>query len=538
MSIPQSNVSLSNACVQLGVKTVAPFSFSNLYDTTNVSSFFAGATLPARGNPITMGIFRGVTKNNSAAAVVAAKALVNYDIVGGSYSGSGSNVLDLNGTNHAYMSTSDASASTATYVASPKHIAFNKNTQTIISQSTISGAYSTYTIEALFNFNSTSWSWIFCCSPLNAGINGNGAMITANDNSAPGRLALINSSSGTFFIPDTMYPTRNNTMGTSNWTHVVISVNSSTSSYSYYINGMKFNPAASLNFNPALGNVARYFVFGNPATSTPGSITGGVARGRFYTTALTQAEAETLYDDLHTNDNPYKLPLRQYTFILRGSDTVVANGAAVSTLGWGVTFSQGTGTYQPTYANGIASSAPRNIVFTDDVLAAGAATVNAFTNGGLTFAISYKINTLTAGGWERLFQSFNSASEVIVVHRSSTSNDLQFQLNWGGVSICSEIYAGYFTANSSLWRKLIIRWNNSTKKVQLFATNGTTPDVDTTKTNALASNISLTSMFVGGNGNPGTVRLASANIAYMQLFPRALTDAEVSELYTLLPISI
>jgi len=57
-TIPNNNVSLSNLCVQMGVATTSPFSLSKLYDATNV----VGATIPARGNPLSQGIFRGVTR--------------------------------------------------------------------------------------------------------------------------------------------------------------------------------------------------------------------------------------------------------------------------------------------------------------------------------------------------------------------------------------------------------------------------------------------------------------------------------------------
>lgn len=62
MTVALTNVSLSNMCNQLGVDTVAPFSYSNLFATTGVSSYYGGATLPGFGNSIGMGIFRGVTK--------------------------------------------------------------------------------------------------------------------------------------------------------------------------------------------------------------------------------------------------------------------------------------------------------------------------------------------------------------------------------------------------------------------------------------------------------------------------------------------
>jgi len=61
-TLPLTGLSLSNMVNRLGVGSTPPYRISSLYNTAGVAGFYGGATLPAVGQRITYGIFRGVTK--------------------------------------------------------------------------------------------------------------------------------------------------------------------------------------------------------------------------------------------------------------------------------------------------------------------------------------------------------------------------------------------------------------------------------------------------------------------------------------------
>lgn len=297
-TIASTNVSLSNMCNQLQVDTVAPFSYSNLYASTGVTGYFGGATLPAFGNSIGMGIFRGATKaaaavySAPAATGVAALAIAGYDLANGAYPGTGSNVYNNHSSNNAYMTATLAYNSTA-----PKYLTFTTNTQRIISNFTTSAGYTAYSIEALFHHTTNNWSWIFglCTNPNLDGVN-----LIVNDNGQVGRLVMVNYSSLTYLVPNA-----NQNLAPNNWYHAVVTVGGAGGNF-IYVNNVASGTTSGFTPNIYAGQ-PRHFMFGDPSGQM-GTLVGRMAMGRFYNFALTSTQVSTLYGEAKAGGNPYALP--------------------------------------------------------------------------------------------------------------------------------------------------------------------------------------------------------------------------------------
>jgi hypothetical protein len=214
------------------------------------------------------------------------------------------------------------------------------------------------------------------------------------------------------------------------------------------------------------------------------------------------------------------------TYSLRSSDLTAS---PVST--WS-RFSQSTSSLQPSWFNtgGFNNGSYVDFAGGKWMNTNSSVTLPVFTNGGCTFAITYKVNALN-DGWDRILEVRHSSSfvELFVLNRYGSTNDLMVQIrNNSGGEASNRLTGGY---TIGVWKKLIVRYTDSTKKVEFFSSSGSTADYSFNFTAGLLSNwVTSNKGFELANNEGGS--LGNIQVQRAHFLSRPLSDAEVAALFT------
>lgn len=519
--IASSNLSLSNLIALTLVDNIAPYSASNLYNATNVSS------LPNKTQPLGIGFFRGL---NIVPAVVVGVP-VDYTMRLVPQEG----ITLVTNSVSSWIPTTNSSMgnvnfSQATSTARPTFNAtgggtnsqmpylnfasannqFLQNSSGTWNLNITGGGGFTMVYHIKFN-TSQSFPRIFTGNGTGSWleINQNGTALGANIGQVGAALNAANYSPvGTWILQAVRW---NNSTRVFEVFRDSITTKTSTTSTS------------SVTTNLAYANNV---LIGKSLNADP-YLNADIAWMYMYNRALSDAELTIL---MNANGAPF-IDMR-------------ANALTSTPVQQWSTFTQSTVANRPLWSSTGGYNNGKYVAFTGSPLAMIKTTSTTFpvsSNGGITFAMLYKITAQTVDGWERVFQSNKAAGgEAFVVSRWGATNDLMIQLynDAGQQVVAHKLPSGWAIGT---WKVMVFRYKTSTQNISFWQSTSTTPvtiDIANPAVSAtatvVANNLSINAneCILGAQSIGFTPSYGMLQLGGMFLYNRSLTDNEVQSIFS------
>jgi hypothetical protein len=198
---------------------------------------------------------------------------------------------------------------------------------------------------------------------------------------------------------------------------------------------------------------------------------------------------------------------------------------------WGL-FSQQTASMKPSWfgTGGYNNGKYVNFGGANGLNATSPMTIAMNTGGGLSFALLFKVNANSAGGWDRILEIRYGAGwpEAICINRHALSNDLMVQIyNANGHSMAQPVLANCFNPANG-WKLVVFRYRKSDNTTAAWSGSSTTPFF----TGAAAGTPSDATFTWVNLCHDNATTFANAQIGGMALFQGPITDADVTSIFS------